>query len=341
MRTRSGTSRCRAGCARCGIPPWTWCVRASLPWKTSRVSSSKNKSSCKWFLALRRQATLPDSITINPLRATGAGFLFPPEAVACVLFCHPERSEGSRRPERRDPSVATLPQDDMCGEIESLPGRPPYLKNSYIYLSFFRISPFQHLFTIERAPMQRKTIVILVIVGVILFIGLSFVAWATGMYNSLVKMDESVNQAWAQVQNQYQRRLDLIPNLVETVKGYAAHESQVFTDVAEARARVWRRGGGGSGERESSSPRGSPGAPRKRRETPDDSRDFEQPADLPAVPGGAGRAHFGALPAPCRRGELSPAESKREFPPAPVATRGDRKPDRHGASQVQRGGAGL
>ncbi|HEY6190812.1 MAG TPA: LemA family protein [Bacteroidota bacterium] len=86
--------------------------------------------------------------------------------------------------------------------------------------------------------MQRKTIVILVIVGVILFIGLSFVAWATGMYNSLVKMDESVNQAWAQVQNQYQRRLDLIPNLVETVKGYAAHESQVFTDVAEARASV-------------------------------------------------------------------------------------------------------
>ncbi len=86
--------------------------------------------------------------------------------------------------------------------------------------------------------MQRKTIVILIIVGIILFIGLSLIAWATGMYNSLVKMDESVNQAWAQVQNQYQRRLDLIPNLVETVKGYAAHESQVFTDVAEARASV-------------------------------------------------------------------------------------------------------
>src|SRR5690242_8565361 len=91
---------------------------------------------------------------------------------------------------------------------------------------------------IREAPMQRKTIVILIIVGIILFIGLSLIAWATGMYNSLVKMDESVNQAWAQVQNQYQRRLDLIPNLVETVKGYAAHESQVFTDVAEARASV-------------------------------------------------------------------------------------------------------
>src|SRR2546422_741857 len=86
--------------------------------------------------------------------------------------------------------------------------------------------------------MQRKTIVVLVIVGIIIFVALSSVGWATGVYNSLVKLDESVNQAWAQVQNQYQRRADLIPNLVETVRGYAAHESQVFTDVAEARASV-------------------------------------------------------------------------------------------------------
>ena len=86
--------------------------------------------------------------------------------------------------------------------------------------------------------MQRKTIVVLVVVGIIIFIALSLFGWATGVYNSLVKLDESVNQAWAQVQNQYQRRTDLIPNLVETVRGYAAHESQVFTDVAEARASV-------------------------------------------------------------------------------------------------------
>ncbi len=86
--------------------------------------------------------------------------------------------------------------------------------------------------------MQRKTIVVLVIVGIIIFVALSIFGWATGVYNSLVKLDESVNQAWAQVQNQYQRRADLIPNLVETVRGYAAHESQVFTDVAEARASV-------------------------------------------------------------------------------------------------------
>ncbi|TLY33371.1 MAG: LemA family protein [Ignavibacteria bacterium] len=86
--------------------------------------------------------------------------------------------------------------------------------------------------------MQKKTIVVLVIVGIIIFIALSIFGWATGVYNSLVQLDVSVNGAWAQVQNQYQRRADLIPNLVETVRGYAAHESQVFTDVAEARASV-------------------------------------------------------------------------------------------------------
>ena len=55
-------------------------------------------------------------------------------------------------------------------------------------------------------------------------------------YNSLVSMDEDVSASWAEVQNQYQRRLDLIPNLVSTVKGYAKHESDVFTQVSEARS---------------------------------------------------------------------------------------------------------
>ena len=86
--------------------------------------------------------------------------------------------------------------------------------------------------------MKRSTIIILAVVGGLLIICLSLFGWATGMYNSLVKLNETVNQAWAQVQNQYQRRADLVPNLVETVKGYAQHESQVFTDVAEARASV-------------------------------------------------------------------------------------------------------
>lgn len=57
-------------------------------------------------------------------------------------------------------------------------------------------------------------------------------------YNGLVYSDEAVEAAWAEVQNQYQRRLDLIPNLVSTVKGYAAHESEVFTQVSEARSKA-------------------------------------------------------------------------------------------------------
>lgn len=57
-------------------------------------------------------------------------------------------------------------------------------------------------------------------------------------YNGMVAKDETVQGAWAQVQNQYQRRMDLIPNLVSTVKGYAAHEERVLTDVAEARSQA-------------------------------------------------------------------------------------------------------
>ena len=57
-------------------------------------------------------------------------------------------------------------------------------------------------------------------------------------YNELVSMDEDVSASWAEVQNQYQRRLDLIPNLVSTVKGYAKHESDVFTQVSEARSKA-------------------------------------------------------------------------------------------------------
>lgn len=62
--------------------------------------------------------------------------------------------------------------------------------------------------------------------------------WGGRQYNSMVSMDESVQTAWSQVENVYQRRADLIPNLVATVKGYAAHESQTLTDVIEARAKA-------------------------------------------------------------------------------------------------------
>lgn len=60
--------------------------------------------------------------------------------------------------------------------------------------------------------------------------------WGVGGVNSLVRQDEEVNAAWAQVQNQYQRRMDLIPNLVSAVKGYASHEKETLQAVIEARA---------------------------------------------------------------------------------------------------------
>lgn len=75
---------------------------------------------------------------------------------------------------------------------------------------------------------------LLIILGIIVVIILMFV----GGYNKMVGLDESVKTEWAQVDVQLQRRYDLIPNLVETVKGYAAHEREVFIQVTEARSKV-------------------------------------------------------------------------------------------------------
>lgn len=79
--------------------------------------------------------------------------------------------------------------------------------------------------------MKKGWIVIIAIVAVL-------VIWFATGYNSLVKHEEGVKTAWSQVENQYQRRSDLIPNLVNTVKGYAEHESQTFENVVAARARA-------------------------------------------------------------------------------------------------------
>jgi len=86
--------------------------------------------------------------------------------------------------------------------------------------------------------MSRGAIIVLSIVAAIILIGLGIVGWGVGVYNKLVSYDENVKQSWGQVENQYQRRYDLIPNLVETVKGYAKHEEDVFEKVAEARSSV-------------------------------------------------------------------------------------------------------
>lgn len=72
------------------------------------------------------------------------------------------------------------------------------------------------------------------VVGVIIVLVLMIV----GSYNSLVGLDQQVTQSWAQVENQLQRRNDLIPNLVNTVKGYATHEKTIFIQVAESRSRL-------------------------------------------------------------------------------------------------------
>ena len=81
-------------------------------------------------------------------------------------------------------------------------------------------------------------IVTLGIVGVVIVIAMIlFFGWI-GVRNTLVGLEEDTKGKWAQVENQLQRRLDLIPNLVETVKGYAAHEKDVFVQVTEARAGV-------------------------------------------------------------------------------------------------------
>ena len=82
--------------------------------------------------------------------------------------------------------------------------------------------------------MKKSLLVLGIGILVIFLIG----SWMVGKYNTLVTKQEAVNTAWSQVENVYQRRMDLIPNLVNTVKGYANHESQTLIGVIEARAKA-------------------------------------------------------------------------------------------------------
>lgn len=81
---------------------------------------------------------------------------------------------------------------------------------------------------------NKRLITWIVIIIVLLILGAS----CKNMYNSMVNHSEQVSREWANVENQYQRRLDLIPNLVATVKGYAQHEQETFDRVTQARARA-------------------------------------------------------------------------------------------------------
>jgi len=86
--------------------------------------------------------------------------------------------------------------------------------------------------------MKKGCVVSLVVAGIIIISLLIMFSWGKGMYNSMVTQEEGVSSAWSQVENVYQRRADLIPNLVSTVKGYAAHEKETLEGVVEARAKA-------------------------------------------------------------------------------------------------------
>ncbi len=81
---------------------------------------------------------------------------------------------------------------------------------------------------------MKKAMPWIVVLGVLAIIAL----WAANVYNGFISAEEQVDAAWAQVENQYQRRSDLVPNLVATVKGYAAHEQETLEGVTDARARA-------------------------------------------------------------------------------------------------------
>jgi LemA protein len=83
--------------------------------------------------------------------------------------------------------------------------------------------------------MSKGIKTLLIVIGVIVVIGIIIISWGIGNYNRAVTMDEGVDSQWAQVENQLKRRYDLIPNLVETVKGYASHEKELFENIARMR----------------------------------------------------------------------------------------------------------
>ena len=82
-----------------------------------------------------------------------------------------------------------------------------------------------------KMKLSKRMTTLLVVIAIVVILG----GWAMGKYNSLVKLNEGCSSQWSKVESQYQRRMDLIPNLVNTVKGYAQHEQETLTKVIEAR----------------------------------------------------------------------------------------------------------
>ncbi|GBE04345.1 MAG TPA: LemA family protein [Nitrospirae bacterium] len=90
--------------------------------------------------------------------------------------------------------------------------------------------------------MSKGLKITLIVVGIILLIGFMTFSWFRTGYDNVVAMDENVTGKWAQVENQLKRRYDLIPNLIETVKGYAKHEKELFENIANARTKYFQAG---------------------------------------------------------------------------------------------------
>ncbi len=86
--------------------------------------------------------------------------------------------------------------------------------------------------------MKPKALIGIIIVGLILVIGLVLLFSGISTYNKMVRLDEGVTEKWSQVENDYQRRADLIPNLVKTVRSYAEYEQETLTEVVEARSKA-------------------------------------------------------------------------------------------------------
>jgi LemA protein len=81
---------------------------------------------------------------------------------------------------------------------------------------------------------------VLIFVAVIAVLAIGMIMYGVGQYNKVIAMDEQMKSQWAQVENQLKRRYDLIPNLVETVKGYARHEREIFENLANARTKYFQ-----------------------------------------------------------------------------------------------------
>lgn len=88
--------------------------------------------------------------------------------------------------------------------------------------------------------MSKGLKVALIGIGIVVLLAFMTFSWFRSGYDNVISMDENVKGSWAQVENQLKRRYDLIPNLVETVKGYAAHEKELFENIANARTKYFQ-----------------------------------------------------------------------------------------------------